>query len=64
MPIGRKHQENNRTMRATWKTLGQGFLFLGLCAGYAFTSPTFHKANSALLPSGLSGPVQIIRSAP
>jgi hypothetical protein len=28
---------------------------------YTFTSPTFYKAESALLPSGLIGPVQIIQ---
>jgi hypothetical protein len=29
---------------------------------YAFTSPKFYKADSKLVPSGLLGPVQIIRS--
>ncbi|HXN21916.1 MAG TPA: glycosyl hydrolase [Candidatus Dormibacteraeota bacterium] len=28
---------------------------------YTFTSPTFYKADSSLLPSGLLGPVQILR---
>jgi hypothetical protein len=30
---------------------------------YAFTSPKFYKANSPLMPSGLLGPVQIIRTS-
>jgi hypothetical protein len=31
---------------------------------YTFTSPAFYKADSPLLPSGLLGPVQILRSDP
>ena len=31
---------------------------------YAFTSPKFYKADSKLVPSGLLGPVKIIRSEP
>jgi hypothetical protein len=31
---------------------------------YTFTSPTFYKADSPLLPSGLIGPVQIIQKRP
>lgn len=29
---------------------------------YTFTSPKFYKADSALWPSGLLGPVQILRT--
>jgi hypothetical protein len=35
----------------------------GVTKTYAFTSPKFYKANSALMPSGLLGPVQIVRSS-
>ena len=30
---------------------------------YTFTSPKFYKADAKLVPSGLLGPVQIVRSA-
>ena len=35
----------------------------GVAKTYAFTSPKFYKANSPLMPSGLLGPVQIVRSS-
>jgi hypothetical protein len=31
---------------------------------YTFTSPTFYKADSPLLPSGLIGPVRVLQLAP
>jgi len=31
---------------------------------YTFTSPTFYKADSPLLPSGLLGPVRVLQLAP
>lgn len=34
----------------------------GVTRPYTFTSPAFYKANSPLVPSGLLGPVQVIKS--
>ena len=33
----------------------------GAAEQFTFTRPVFYKANSPLLPSGLLGPVQILR---
>jgi hypothetical protein len=35
----------------------------GAAKSYAFTSPKFYKADSPLMPSGLLGPVQILRTS-
>ena len=35
----------------------------GAAKQYTFTSPKFYKADAALMPSGLLGPVQIIQSS-